>query len=206
MTYANDPEFCGEGECFDGILGAEVARRLVDIQSDTVLVLHQIGSHGPSYYLRYPQASERLQPACRISNFSDCTAQELTNAYDNTIAYTDKVLADLIELLAAQSGLSTSMIYVSDHGESLGEKGLYLHGAPYFMAPDQQTKVPMLIWLSDQYQRDTGATLECLTAKPAPDYSHANLFHTLLGMTGVETALRDSELDIFDTCRKTSNG
>ena len=206
VTYANDPEFCGEGECLDGILGAAVADRLGGIDSDTVLVLHQIGSHGPSYYLRYPQASERFQPACRTSNFSDCTAQELTNAYDNTIAYTDKVLADLIELLAAQNGLSTSMIYVSDHGESLGEKGLYLHGAPYFMAPDQQTKVPMLIWLSDQYQRDTGATLECLTAKPAPDYSHANLFHTLLGMTGVETALRDSELDIFDTCRKTSNG
>jgi lipid A ethanolaminephosphotransferase len=206
VTYANDPEFCGEGECLDGILGAAVADRLGGIDSDTVLVLHQIGSHGPSYYLRYPQASERFQPACRTSNFSDCTAQELTNAYDNTIAYTDKVLADLIELLAAQSGLSTSMIYVSDHGESLGENGLYLHGAPYFMAPDQQTKVPMLIWLSDQYQRDTGATLECLTAKPAPDYSHANLFHTLLGMTGVETSLRDPELDIFDTCRKTSNG
>ena len=206
VTYANDPEFCGEGECLDGILGAAVADRLGGIDSDTVLVLHQIGSHGPSYYLRYPQASERFQPACRTSNFSACTAQELTNAYDNTIAYTDKVLADLIELLAAQSGLSTSMIYVSDHGESLGEKGLYLHGAPYFMAPDQQTKVPMLIWLSDEYQRDTGATLECLTAKPAPDYSHANLFHTLLGMTGVETSLRDPELDIFDTCRKTSNG
>ena len=206
VTYANDPEFCGEGECLDGILGAAVADRLGGIETDTVLVLHQIGSHGPSYYLRYPQASERFQPACRTSNFSDCTVQEVTNAYDNTIAYTDKVLADLIDLLAAQSELSTSMIYVSDHGESLGENGLYLHGAPYFMAPDQQTKVPMLIWLSDEYQRDTGATLECLTAKPAPDYSHANLFHTLLGMTGVETALRDSALDIFDTCRKTPNG
>ena len=61
----------------------------------------------------------------------------MTNAYDNTIAYTDKVLADLIDLLAMQEGLSTSLIYVSDHGESLGEKGLYLHGAPYFMAPDE---------------------------------------------------------------------
>ena len=105
-----------------------------------------------------------------------------------------------------QEGLSTSLIYVSDHGESLGEKGLYLHGAPYFMAPDEQTKVPMLIWMSDGYQSDTGANLECLTAGPTADYSHANLFHTLLGMTGVETSLRDPELDIFDTCRKTSNG
>ena len=101
------------------------------------MVLHQIGSHVPSYYLRYPQALERFQPACRTADFSDCTAQEVTNAYDNTIAFTDKVLADLIDLLAMQEGLSTSLIYVSDHGESLGEKGLYLHGAPYFMAPDE---------------------------------------------------------------------
>ena len=206
VTYADYPAFCGEGECVDGILVEEVVQRLGGIQSDTVLVLHQIGSHGPAYYLRYPEAFERFQPACRTSNFSDCTAQEVTNAYDNTIAYTDKVLADLIDLLAAQDNLSTSMIYVSDHGESLGEKGLYLHGAPYFMAPDEQTKVPMIIWLSEGYQRATGVDLECLTAEPAPDYSHANLFHTLLGMTGVETAERDPQLDIFDTCRKKSNG
>lgn len=206
VTYADDPQFCGEGECLDGLLVAEVERRLISIQSDTVLVLHQIGSHGPSYYLRYPQAFERFKPACRTSNFGDCTAQEVMNAYDNTIAYTDKVLADLIDLLAAQNGLSSSMIYVSDHGESLGEKGLYLHGAPYFMAPDEQTKVPMLIWMSESYQNDTGATLECLTVEPDIDYSHANLFHTLLGMAGVQTAVRDSELDIFDICRKTSNG
>jgi lipid A ethanolaminephosphotransferase len=132
--------------------------------------LHQIGSHVPSYYLRYPQALERFQPACRTADFSDCTAQEVTNAYDNTIAFTDKVLADLIDLLAMQEGLSTSLIYVSDHGESLGEKGLYLHGAPYFMAPDELTKVPMLIWMSDGYQSDTGANLECLTAGPTADY------------------------------------
>ena len=206
VTYADYPAFCGEGECVDGILVEEVIQRLGGIQSDTVLVLHQIGSHGPAYYLRYPEAFERFQPTCRTSNFSDCTAQEVTNAYDNTIAYTDKVLVDLIDLLAAQDNLSTSMIYVSDHGESLGEKGLYLHGAPYFMAPDEQTKVPMIIWLSEGYQRATGVDLECLTAEPAPDYSHANLFHTLLGMTGVETAERDPQLDIFDTCRKKFNG
>jgi hypothetical protein len=118
----------------------------------------------------------------------------------------DKVMADLVSLLAKQKSLITSMIYVSDHGESLGEKGLYLHGAPYFMAPDEQTKVPMIIWLSDAYQRVTGANLECLTAEPDLDYSHANLFHTLLGMTGVQTAQRDPQLDIFDNCRKKPNG
>ena len=115
-------------------------------------------------------------------------------------------MADLLSLLAKQKSLITSMIYVSDHGESLGEKGLYLHGAPYFMAPDEQTKVPMIIWLSDAYQRVTGTNLECLTAEPDLDYSHANLFHTLLGMTGVQTAQRDPQLDIFDNCRKKPNG
>ena len=206
VTYADDPTFCGEGECVDGILVDEVVRRLAGIQSDTVLVLHQIGSHGPAYYLRYPKAFERFQPACRTSNFSDCTVEEVTNAYDNTIAYTDKVLGNLIDLLATQDNLSTSMIYVSDHGESLGENGLYLHGAPYFMAPDEQTRVPMIIWLSESYQRAMGVDLECLMAKSDADYSHANLFHTLLGMNGIETAERDPKLDIFDTCRNNTDG
>ena len=206
VTYADNPIFCGEGECVDGILVSEVVRRLSGIQADTVLVLHQIGSHGPAYYLRYPKAFELFQPACRTSDFSDCTAQEVTNAYDNTIAYTDKVLGNLIDLLATQDNLSTSMIYVSDHGESLGENGLYLHGAPYFMAPDEQTRVPMIIWLSESYQRAMGVDLECLMAKSDVDYSHANLFHTLLGMNGIETVERDPKLDIFNTCRNNTDG
>ena len=152
VTYAKNTNFCGEGECLDGILVHEVAKRLPEIQNNTLLILHQIGSHGPSYYLRYPRALEKFKPACQTSNFFDCTKEEIVNAYDNSIAYTDKVNADLINLLKKQNHVTTSMIYVSDHGESLGENGLFLHGAPYFMAPIEQTKVPMIVWLSDAYK------------------------------------------------------
>ena len=99
-----------------------------------MLVLHQIGSHGPSYYLRYTRAFEKFKPACKTSNFFDCTREEIVNAYDNSIAYTDKVIADLISLLQKQDQINSSMMYISDHGESLGENGLFLHGTPYFMA------------------------------------------------------------------------
>jgi lipid A ethanolaminephosphotransferase len=200
VTYAEDPEFCGEGECIDGILVKEVAKLLPEIDQDTVLVLHQIGSHGPSYYLRYPEAFERFKPACRTANFSACTQEEVVNAYDNTILYTDKVLQDLIALLSAQDDLATAMLYVSDHGESLGENGLYLHGTPYFMAPDEQTKVPMLFWQSQAFAESVGIDDGCLKSKASAAYSHDHLFHSLLGLTAVETAERNPELDIFADC------
>jgi lipid A ethanolaminephosphotransferase len=196
VTYADDPAFCGEGECIDGILVNEVAQILPDIDQDTVLVLHQIGSHGPSYYLRYPEAFE----ACRTANFSAGTPEEVINAYDNSILYTDKVLHDLIALLSAQDDLASAVLYISDHGESLGENGLYLHGAPYFMAPDEQTKVPMLFWQSQAFYKSVGIDNGCLKAKAAAAYSHDHLFHSLLGLTGVDTAERAPELDIFAGC------
>ena len=200
VTYADDPEFCGEGECTDGILVKEVAQLLPEIDQDTFLVLHQIGSHGPSYYLRYPEAFEKFKPACRTANLSACTSEEVINAYDNTILYTDKVLQDLIALLSAQDHLASAVLYISDHGESLGENGLYLHGAPYFMAPDEQTKVPMLFWQSQTFAKSVGVDDGCLRAKASAAYSHDHLFHSLLGLTGVETAERVPELDIFADC------
>jgi lipid A ethanolaminephosphotransferase len=200
VTYADDPEFCGEGECTDGILVKEVAQLLPEIDQDTILVLHQIGSHGPSYYLRYPEAFEKFKPACRTANLSACTSEEVINAYDNTILYTDKVLRDLIALFSAQDHLASAVLYISDHGESLGENGLYLHGAPYFMAPDEQTKVPMLFWQSQIFAKSVGIDDGCLRAKASAAYSHDHLFHSLLGLTGVDTAERLPELDIFADC------
>src|SRR5690606_14753139 len=102
------------------------------VKRDTVLVLHQIGSHGPAYYLRYPESYRRFRPDCRSAEFSDCSKEEIVNAYDNTILYTDHILASVIDRLAGEQGrLDTAMLYMSDHGESLGEFGLYLHGTPY---------------------------------------------------------------------------
>ncbi|SFD98517.1 lipid A ethanolaminephosphotransferase [Sulfitobacter brevis] len=201
LTHSDNAEFCAAGECTDGIFMAQLKEYAATITEDTVLVLHQIGSHGPTYYLRYPETAERFQPACRTAEFKFCTPDEIANAYDNTIAYTDEILAQTIEFLAGQDQLSTALLYVSDHGESLGESGLYLHGSPYFMAPDYQTKVPMILWMSQAFKTQFDIDKPCMAAKAGETLSHDNLFHSLLGMLDIRTQQRDPELDLFASCR-----
>ena len=150
---------------------------------------------------RYPEAFERFKPSCRTAEFKNCTTQEITNAYDNTIAYTDEMLAQTIEMLQANDRLTTALLYVSDHGESLGEGGLYLHGSPYFMAPEYQTKVPMILWMSDAFKSRFAFDQNCLAAKKGSTFSHDNLFHSLLGMLDIKTSEHDPALDIFASCR-----
>ena len=201
FTHETNPEFCAAGECTDGIFMQALQEYVGTITRDTVLVLHQIGSHGPTYYLRYPDAFERFTPACRTAEFKNCSPEEIRNSYDNTILFTDKVLADTIAFLTAQDGLVTSLLYISDHGESLGENGLFLHGSPYFMAPEFQTKVPMILWMSDTFQDRFSIDDGCLeTSKDAP-LSQDNLFHSLLGMLDIRTSEYNRELDIFASCK-----
>ncbi|MGB3246349.1 MAG: phosphoethanolamine--lipid A transferase [Sulfitobacter sp.] len=201
FTNIENEEFCAAGECIDGIFMQALKDYADRITEDTVLVLHQIGSHGPTYYLRYPEAFERFKPACRTAEFKNCTSDEITNAYDNTIAYTDEILAQTIEFLQSQDRLSTALLYVSDHGESLGEGGLYLHGSPYFIAPEQQTKVPMILWMSEAFQTRFEINQDCLAANKDSTLSHDNLFHSLLGMLDIQTAERNPDLDVFASCK-----
>lgn len=201
FTNVEDAEFCAAGECMDGIFMQALKDYAETITEDTVLVLHQIGSHGPTYYLRYPEAFERFKPACRTAEFKECSTAEITNAYDNTIAYTDDILARTIDLLAAESNLTTALLYVSDHGESLGESGLYLHGSPYFMAPAYQTTVPMVLWMSEGFRAQFGLDETCVSQQAGNALSHDNLFHSLLGMLDISTDVRDPALDIFAACR-----
>lgn len=201
FTDLNNSEFCSTGECMDGIFIEPLKDYIASITEDTVLVLHQMGSHGPTYYQRYPEDFERFKPACRSSEFKKCTPQEITNAYDNTIAYTDHILARIIGMLSADDRLATSLIYMSDHGESLGEHGLYLHGAPYFMAPETQTHVPMILWLSDAFKTRFGIDESCVAAQENNPLSHDNLFHSLLGLLNIDTAERNADLDIFSSCK-----
>ncbi|MCV2892455.1 phosphoethanolamine transferase [Lentibacter sp. XHP0401] len=204
LTHTENEEFCAAGECIDGIFMQELAAYAETITEDTVLVLHQIGSHGPTYYLRYPEEFERFTPSCRTAEFKNCTPEEITNAYDNTIAYTDEVLARTIEWLGAQDKLDTALLYVSDHGESLGENGLYLHGSPYFMAPEYQTKVPMILWMSQAFQDRVDVSQDCMADKKNATLSHDNLFHSVLGLLDIETAERNAGLDIFASCKNVS--
>jgi len=201
LNKEDNAEFCGTGECMDGIFLEKLKEYAQTITTDTVLFMHQIGSHGPTYHLRYPDEFERFKPACRTAEFKNCTPQEIVNSFDNTILYTDHVLSQTIDFLKTQDNLVTSMVYVSDHGESLGEFGLYLHGSPYFMAPEFQTKVPMILWMSPEYQKRFGIDAACLEAKTEDTLAHANLFHSVLGLLDIQTSERQPELDIFATCK-----
>jgi lipid A ethanolaminephosphotransferase len=166
---------------------------------DILIVLHQMGSHGPAYSRRYPQAFEKFKPACRDSDLSRCTREEIGNAYDNTILYTDHFLNQAIELLKRNdTRFETALFYVSDHGESLGENGLYLHGLPKAIAPDTQLQVPALMWFGRNFRLSDPAGIR---RKSAQHYSHNNVFHTLLGFFEIETSVYDAAQDMLHPAR-----
>jgi lipid A ethanolaminephosphotransferase len=201
MTAKDGPEFC-QPECIDWVFLKHLQDKAQTITGNTVIVLHQIGSHGPSYWLRYPKEGETFAPACQTPELTECSSEEIVNAYDNTIAYTDRFLAEVIDLLDRQTGVIPAMFYVSDHGESLGEGGLYLHGTPYFMAPDYQTHVPMVLWMSERFRDTLALEQACLAFGAGNDVSHDNMFSTILGLLDVATTARDPELDLANPCRR----
>ena len=202
VSNFKDPNLCANSECHDEILLQGLEAMLDNLQQDTVLVLHQMGSHGPEYFKRYPQAYERFTPVCRSNALDNCDRQSIINAYDNTLVYTDHVLATLIDILRSrQATVDTAMLYVSDHGESLGEYNLFLHGTPYMLAPEQQKHVPMLAWFSDGYRKDYAVDTDCLERSRNQPLSQDNLFHSMLGLLRVRTSVYDAQLDLFAGCR-----
>lgn len=166
-------------------------------KGDIVIVLHQMGNHGPAYYKRYPESFEKFRPTCKTSELGQCTNEEISNAYDNAILYTDHFLSKVIELLKKNSEhFETGMIYMSDHGESLGENGVYLHSMPYFMAPKEQINIPLIMWFGGELAEEVDyKKLKQLIHNP---YEHENLFHTILGICEVETDLYKSEKNILN--------
>lgn len=167
-------------------------------KGDIFIVLHQMGNHGPAYFKRYPAAFEKFVPACKTNQLESCSAEEINNAYDNAILYTDYFLSKTIALLKKNNAkFEASMLYISDHGESLGENGLYLHGLPNLFAPDEQRHVPMIMWFSDSFDRDE-INYEKLKQKSAEKFSHDNLFHTILGLMEVKTSVYNKSMDIIE--------
>jgi lipid A ethanolaminephosphotransferase len=198
----NAPGLCVDGRCLDEGLLVDLDQRLAQAHGTQLLVLHQLGNHGPSYFRRYPKEFARFQPACESDELQRCSQQEIVNAFDNALLYTDHLLARLIAGLQARSDrVDSALIYVSDHGESLGENKLYLHGVPYAIAPSVQTQVPMVMWTSPGYRSATGLDQACLQRRAAQPASHDHLFHTVLGMLDVRTALHEPALDLADGCR-----
>ncbi len=154
-----------------------------------LIVLHQMGNHGPAYNKRYTKEYEVFTPVCETNQLEECSKESIANAYDNALLHTDHFLSEVIHFLKGyEKQYKTSMIYMSDHGESLGENGLYLHGLPYFMAPDAQTHVGALVWFGENNKKEID---------PNKKYSHDNLFHTLLGLFNVQTEMYNQEMDIF---------
>lgn len=162
-------------------------------QKDMVVVLHQMGNHGPAYFKRVPESFRRFTPTCDTNELSECTQDALKNTYDNAILYTDEFLQKTIDWLKNYSQYETAMIYASDHGESLGENGIYLHGLPNFMAPQEQRDIPMLVWMNDT----NNAKFANAQQKQALATNHDALFHSILSFMDVDTQLYQAELDWF---------
>ncbi|MBI2768671.1 MAG: phosphoethanolamine--lipid A transferase [Burkholderiales bacterium] len=200
------PALCAGGECLDEMLLQGMDGVLADGKGNLLVVMHQMGSHGPAYFKRYPPAQKKFTPACETEDLRKCAPAEIVNAYDNSLLYTDYFLGRVIDFLnQAQKTHDTALLYMSDHGESLGEGGLYLHGMPYAIAPDVQTQVPFLMWLSPAFRTAFGVDEACLRGEAKNrQASHDNLFHSLLGIFGVRASVYDRALDLFAPCRAAS--
>lgn len=206
-TQLQLPGVCGaHDECPDEVMLQGLDARIAQLPAaqrahGVVVFLHQMGSHGPDYFKRSPPRLKRFEPECRSNALQQCPAAEVVNAYDNTIVTTDDFLSSAIAWLQRhEDGWAPALSYVSDHGESLGERNLYLHGLPYAIAPDEQKHVPWLFWLSPQFQRQSGIALACLQAQRDRPLSHDNYFHTTLGLLGVATSTYDAARDIGAGC------
>ena len=203
MNVLNLPGQCIDGECYDEVLFHDLDNYIDKLNGDGLIVLHTIGSHGPTYYNRYPKEFRKFTPTCDTNEIQSCSQEQLVNTYDNTVLYVDYIVDKAIKLLQSkQDKFTTSLVYLSDHGESLGENGIYLHGLPYSIAPETQKHVPMLLWLSDDYQKRYGVNYDCLKkASTQNEYSQDNLVSTMWGILGVETTEYRAADDILKTCR-----
>lgn len=200
FLQADDPDFCDGQRCLDEILLGGLSEKVGEEPRDRVVVLHPLGNHGPSYHSRYPPAFRRFTPACDTSELGDCTQSSIVNAYDNAVLYGDHFLARTIAQLDAMTAFDTAMIYVSDHGESLGEHNLYLHGVPYAIAPAEQLKVPMVWWLSQRWMSSRNVDRSCLRARLSEPASHDNVFSSVLGLMQVRTSAYDPSMDLLSGC------
>ena len=207
-TQLRVPGLCDGGECFDEVMLRGLDERIAALPPErrakgVVLVMHQMGGHGPAYYKRSPPAFKRFLPECTDNALQSCERAGLINAYDNSIFYTDHLLASAIQWLKTQETHNApAMLYLADHGESLGENNLYLHGMPYSIAPDVQKRVPWITWLSPEFEQRSKITTTCLKQQLDDPVSHDNYFHSVLGLMNVQTSVYKPALDIYAHCAK----
>ncbi|MBK4785930.1 MAG: phosphoethanolamine transferase EptA [Pantoea sp. Pent] len=203
MTQWQLPQYCHDGFCLDDVLLHRFDNYVDSLHNDGIIVLHQMGSHGPAYFKRYPAAFLRFTPTCDSNQIQDCDHQALVKTYDNSLLYTDDMLSRTIDKLKDLSDrFNVALVYLSDHGESLGEHGMYLHGAPYLFAPSQQTHIPLLLWMSPGYAAAYHIDQACLRQQAAETaVSQDNLFHTVLGLFNIQTQQYQPQLDMIKSCQ-----
>jgi lipid A ethanolaminephosphotransferase len=204
------PTLCKDGECFDEIMLHQLDERIQALPAErrakgVVVIMHQMGSHGPAYYKRVPEQFKKFQPECKSNALQECTREQVVNSFDNTILYTDHFLGQAIQWLKkSEATAAPAMLYVSDHGESLGENNLYLHGLPYRVAPDFQKRVPWITWWSPRFEKQLGLSRTCLQNKAQTPLTHDNYFHSVLGLMNVSSDIYRTELDVHADCRSKS--
>lgn len=193
-----DPLYCHAGTCMDGVFNRSIdeAFNALKTQNHTVLFLHMMGSHGPAYYKRSTESEKVFGKECTDPTFKSCSKESIRAAYDSSIRYTDRVVAELIRKLQNKTDINTALIYLSDHGESLGENGLYLHGAPYYIAPDEQKIVPMVMWFSEPFKKNYTIDTRVIEENSHKPVTHDHLYHTILGLLNVRSSTYDSQWDL----------
>lgn len=178
----------GEGCDYDEVLLSGLKEQVLASKKNKILIiLHTSTSHGPTYNKKYPPKFNKFTPVCNSVELGNCSEEELMNAYDNTIVYTDYILANLIGELKQLNQYSSTMLYVSDHGESLGENNLYMHGLPVSVAPKEQLEIPFIVWLSDNSKE----------LKNTDTASQLNVFHSVLDFLAIESPIYDQNMSIF---------
>ena len=199
LRLSDNKELCKGGECMDMAFVEDLKVRLSKVKPGErqVLILHMMGSHGPSYDKRSEAEDKVFGNVCKDPSFRSCSPAEIINAYDSSIRYTDRVLAGLIQELKSRSDLDTAFVYVSDHGESLGENGLFLHGAPYQLSPDVQRIVPMVMWLSEGFKKDYKVSERQLNSISKVPVTHDHLYHSVLGLLNVKSSTYEPRWDLF---------
>nr|WP_174505355.1 phosphoethanolamine--lipid A transferase [Acinetobacter sp. Marseille-Q1620] len=199
-------QYCkDDGFCLDDVLLESFKSYLASIpasdRTPQVVVLHQRGSHGPAYYNRTTPAFSPFQPICNSSSLQDCTHTEIVNSYDNTIVYTDHILDQILQILEKDQRYQTGFWYLSDHGESTGERGEYLHGTTYLIAPSQQKHIPMMMWFSPQWRESSSDKVDCLFKQQHHILSQDNLFPTFLSLLDIQTETKDPVNDMLKKCQ-----
>lgn len=179
----------GEGCNYDEVLLSGLNKQISESKKNKILiVLHTSTSHGPTYYKKYPQKFNKFKPICESVELGNCSQEELINAYDNTILYTDYILSTLINQLKQLKEYNSTMLYVSDHGESLGESNLYMHGIPVSIAPKEQLEIPFIVWLSNNSKKEL---------KSNEVLSQQNVFHSVLDFLAVKSPIYNKDMSIF---------